>query len=275
VKAVRELLTDNVPALRQKWELGRGEQRLVAACMQRLGLRYFVSSPGPEPAAGTVTQDAAATWRHATYGVLPGTGRAGADREDTYLTRLPGPQRARYSSRLLGTRGQLAAMKLPGGGTVTYGTGGCLGAARRHLFGSVAAFARDSYLPQVMDARFGSYLASYRPYLAALAGWRRCMSSAGHRFATPAAAIEATDALAARQGTSARRLASVQRAAARADVACNRRSGLRLSRHFGLATWLHTLPGKLLTQLWSTYQTRQQAVHLARREVTTGSGRSP
>jgi hypothetical protein len=274
MRAARELLTEDVPGLRQKWELGRGEQRLVAACMRRLGLRYFAPSPGPQPAAATVTQDAAAPRRHATYGVVPGTGQAGADREDTYLTRLPGPQRARYSTALLGTRRQLAAMKMPGGGTVTYGTGGCLSAARRQLFGSVAAFARDSYLPQVMDAQFGSFLASYRPYLAALRGWQRCMSSAGHRYATPAAAIEAIDALAARPGTRPGRLASAQRAAARADVACNRRTGLRLSRHVGLSVWVQSLSGKTLAQLWSVYRTRQRAVRAAVREVITGPTRS-
>ena len=70
-------------------------------------------------------------------------------------------------------------MPIPGGGTVSYGTGGCLSTARRHLFGSLPAFILDTYLPQLADLRFGSYLASYLPYTAALRGWRQCMAAPG------------------------------------------------------------------------------------------------
>jgi hypothetical protein len=266
IAAAQRLLTDDVAALRQKWELNLGQQRSVAGCMHRLGYRYLVPSPGPQPRASIVTADVAGPPGRASYRVPLHAGGRRADAEDGYLRRLPAPQRARYSAALLGTRGEEAAMRIPGGGTVTYGTGGCLGAARRQQFGSLPAFVLDSYLPQVAGQQFGSYLAGYRPYTLALSRWRRCMASAGHRFTSPAAALESVEALAARGQTSARALAADQRAVAGADAACGERSGLRHRRHDGLLAWLHTQPSAALTQLRSVYLTRQRAVAAAKRD---------
>ncbi len=264
IAAAARLLTDDASALRQQRELNLAQQRSMAGCMQRLGYRYLSPSPARPPTAAIVTADvAAARTRHLRGAAAPG--RPGTDPEDAYLRQLPGPQRARYSAALLGSQSQLATTPIPGGGTVSYGTGGCLGTARRQLFGSLPAFILDSYLPQVADLRFGSYLASYRLYTAALRGWRQCMAAAGQHFTSPAAALKSVEALAARSMTTARSLAADQRAVAGADAACGARTGLRRRRHDGLLYWLHTLPSTTLTQLRSVYLTRQRAVAAAQR----------
>ncbi len=265
IAAAVRLLTDNTATLHQKWEIDVAQQRFTDGCMHRLGYRYLAPMPGRPPTAAIVTADVAGRPAHASYEVPLHPGGLGTGPEDAYLRRLPGPRRARYSAALLGTRNQLAAMTIPGGGTVSYGTGGCLSAARRHLFGSLPAFVLDTYLPQLADLRFGSYLASYLPYTAALRGWRQCMAATGKHFTSPAAAQESVEALAARRMTTARELAAYQRATAGADAACGARSRLRRHRHDGLLAWLRTLPSTTLTQLKSVDLTRQHALTIALR----------
>jgi hypothetical protein len=263
IASAARLLTDDVGTLRQQWEFNLAQQQSIADCMNRLGYRYLAPSPSSPPTAAIVTADVAGRPGHASYGVPLHPGGPGTDPEDAYLRRMPGPQRARYNAALLGTQNQMATMTIPGGGTVRYGTGGCLGSARRRLFGSLPAFVLDSYLPQFADMRFDSYLASYPPYTTALRGWRQCMATAGLRFASPTVALESVEALAARGATTARMLAADQWAVAGADAACGARSGLRRHRHDGLLAWLHTLPSATLTQLRSVYLTRQRAVTAA------------
>jgi hypothetical protein len=221
-----------------------------------------------------VTDDAAGPRRPATYGVPPDTaGGPGRDREDAYIRRLPGPQRARYNAALLGAADAQAEMSLPGGGTITYGTGGCLGDARRQLFGSVLAFVRDAYIPQVIKLQFGSYLTRYRPYTSALRRWQQCMASAGRRYASPESAMGAIEALASAKGTTAPALEAAQRAVAGADATCDGRSGLRLRRHDGLIVYVHMLPGRTLAGLRAIYLTRREALRAALRELGISSGR--
>ncbi|HET9895391.1 MAG TPA: hypothetical protein VFQ44_10695 [Streptosporangiaceae bacterium] len=265
ITAATQLLTDDARALRQKWEINRAQQRSIASCMHRLGYRYLALRPGRLPTAAIVTADVAGRSRYATYGVPLHQGGPRTDPEDAYLQQLPSLQRARYGAVLLGTKDQLATITIPWGGTVTYGTGGCLGAARRRLFGSLPAFVLDSYLPQFADMRFDSYLASSRPYMVALRGWRQCMATTGKHFASPAAAVESVEMLAARRATTARALAADQRAVAGADAACGARSGLRRDRRDGLLAWLRTQPSAMLERLRAVYLTRQRAVSIALR----------
>ncbi len=98
------------------------------------------------------------------------------------------------------------------------------------------------------------------------------MATAGLRFTSPAAALKSVEALAARNGTTARSLAAYQRAVAGAVAACGARSGLRRHRHDRLLAWLHTLPSATLTQLRSVYLTRQRAVAPALRGQGAAAG---
>jgi hypothetical protein len=157
---------------------------------------------------------------------------------------------------------------MPGGGIVTYGTGGCISSARRQLFGTVLAAMRDAYLPQVIGQGLGPYLSQDRPYLAALRGWQRCMAAAQHPLASPAAAVVAVQVLAAARGTTARQLRDAQRSIAGADARCGRDTGLRARYRAGLNHYIHALPGRVLAQLRETYLVQLGAVRAAARPST-------
>lgn len=259
--AATALLTSDVASLRQRWYLFSAEQLLDALCMHRLGLRYLITSPGPEPITSTITEDAVGSGHPATYGVTP-IPAGYRPPEDRYVYSLPGPVRARYVTALEGPARARGTLRLPDGQAGTYPTGGCVAAARRELYGSVRAALADPLVPQAMTRLFGVFLSSYHPYLAALHAWHQCMTAAGWHFATPQAAIESIQTLALR-GVSRAELARRQAAVASADVTCNARTGLRTRTSEARTTFVAQQPRQLLQELQGIYVTRQRAMRMA------------
>jgi len=256
--AAEALLADDVSVLRQNWYLFRAQEQDIGRCMRALGLSYPVLNAGPEPGVHTVTEDTAGHGTPATYGVLPqGRGAAG----DPAGSSKPG-----YDDALMGSK--FVRSTLPGGTVATYATNGCLSSARRNLFGSVLAFVWDSYIPQSVGLEFDAYLATDRPYLSALSGWRRCMASAGWGFTSPQSAMASIQDLASGKGITPQKLKTRQTLVAGADVACDSASHLRLRRHEELTAYVHKLPGQTLAELQGIYVTRQKAVHTALRELS-------
>lgn len=257
--AAETLLTDDVSALRQNWYIFRAQEQDIGRCMRILGFSYPATNAGPEPSIHTVTEDTAGHGAPATYGVLPqGSGAA----------RGPaGSSKPSYADALIGTK--FVKSTLPGGTVATYATNGCVSGARRHLFGSVLAFVWDSYIPQDVGLKFDAYLATDRPYMSALSGWQRCMSSAGWEFTSPQSAIASIQNLASGKGITQQKLETRQTSVADADVACDRASHLRLRRHEALAAYVHRLPGQTLAELQNIYLTRQKAARAARHELSS------
>jgi hypothetical protein len=274
------LLTSSVTSLRQGWDIGRAQQQLVARCMNDRGLRYYVSSLGPQPSAGTVTVAAVGKGRPHTYGVGlqpadgdgPGTGpgrRPGSDlpREDAYVASLPKAARTRYAEAFGGST-LPGTLTLPGGMRIGYATAGCLGQARRDLFGSVRAAMEDTYVPEDLGHMFAAFLPHNQPYESALRGWQGCMAKAGWDAVSPQAAIQAVEALAGRPGTTAAALNRRQIAEASADVSCDAGSHLRARTQAALAAFLRGQPGGVIALLQRTYQARQRATRVALRDLS-------
>ncbi len=271
--AAEAVLTTTASALRQEWYLFRAQQQRVAQCMHSHGLRYFVASAGPEPAAGTTTVWVAGRGRNASYDVTVAASRATTTRpEDQYVTQLPTAQRSRYTGVLGGSPDLLATLRLPSGLAVRYQTGGCVGGARAALFGSVRAAMQDALMPEDVDNKFYASLAGQQPYLSAVHAWQRCMAAAGWHFMTPQASIAAIQTLATAKGTSPGELRAREAAVAGADVACDGRAHLRMRTTEALAAFVRTLPGPVLSQLRNVYLTRQQAAAAARRDLPRRPG---
>jgi len=268
------LLTTTPASLRQKWWLFRAEQQLDAQCMQNLGFKYLVTSPGLQPSANALTADAIDLGHPASYGVsvLP-TAKSGRAAEDQYVSSLRGPLQARYDNSLEGSPSALAPLRLPSGADGSYSTGGCIGSVRKELYGSVRAAFEDSLFPQDVTNLFMRFLTSSRPYASALGAWQKCMASDGLKFASPDAAIASIQALAATPGTSASGLTRRETMVASTDAACDARTHLRALKSAERIKFVQQLPESLVSQLQGIYVTHQEAVNNALRAMDTTPGR--
>jgi hypothetical protein len=262
--AARSVLTTSAASLREGWYIYRAEQRLVVGCMKNLGARYIIASAGPEPPAQATTASVVGNSHPATYGVsVAGAQRSAEPAEDRYVAGLPPTRRARYTEALNGSPHAVGTLTLPGHLNAGYETGGCVGAARRALFGSVRMQALDALFPQDVDHSFAAFLAGRRAYLSALRGWQHCMAATGSHLASPQAAIQAIEALAAKKGTSRAELSTRQTQVAGADAVCNTQSGLRMRMADALAEFVRMLPHSELLQLQRIYISHREAVRTA------------
>jgi hypothetical protein len=263
------VLTSDATALRQRWRLFNTQQVLDQRCMQKLGLRYLITSAGPEPPAGISTADVLAPGSPAGYGVIPKAGDAtpGTPAQDRYVRSLPSAERARYVTALNGQADQLAALTLPSGEKGTYATGGCSAQTQERLYGSVRAAFEDVLVPQDVNLLFTNYLTHDRHHHAALARWQHCMAGNGHRAQTPTALIQSLQSK-ADQGMSPATLDREQRAAAAADRRCDARSGLRATLAARRAAFLRQQPATTLSRLEGVWRHRQQALRRAAWYVT-------
>lgn len=262
--AAVDMLTTSAVSLRQGWYLSRAQQQLVSRCMDRLGLRYLVSNPGPEPAIQATTSQVLGVRLPATYGVsLGGAGSTSLPAEDRYTEELPKAELSSYIEALSGPPRMSGTLVLPSGVTFAYETGGCVGDGRRTLFGSVAAALADALVPQDIGNTFLASLAKNAAYGAARQSWQRCMAAAGWHYASPQASIMAIQDLAADAGTKPATLSAQQSRVASADVACDGRSHLRATMASALAAFVRALPHPELVQLQRVYLDRQHAVQTA------------
>ncbi len=273
------VLTTDVRTLRDGWRLFSAQQRLVAECMHSHGLQYLVTDPGPEPTAGTVTAEAIGGGRPATYGIAAelsaqGNGGNTIPAQDQYVRHLPLAQQGRYEQALGGSPNALQTLRLASGIEVQYRTGGCVGQARRRLFGSVETALRDSMVPQDVGQTFDTFLLSEATYHSALSSWQRCMAGAGWSYTNPRAAIKALGSLSA-QGTSLKRLSARETVVAMADSRCDKRSHLRDTRRLELTKFLRQQPNSLIQQLLRVDEARRRAVQVAVRVLAGAPVSSP
>jgi hypothetical protein len=257
------VLTNDATAKRQRWRLFNAQQLLDQRCMRKLGLRYLITSAGPEPSAGVTTADVLGSGSSTNYGVsLKGGGGSGEPAQDQYVRSLPSAERDRYVTALNGPADQAAPLTLPSGDKGSYATGGCTARTQAHLYGSVRAAFEDVLVPQDVNMLFDAYLAHDRPYQAALGRWQRCMSRDGRKAQSPAALIQSLKARAA-QGMSPASLDRDQRREATADRRCDAESGLRATLAAQREAFLQQQPQTTLSRLEGVWQLRQQALRRA------------
>jgi hypothetical protein len=266
------VLTHDATTLRQRWRLFNAQQLLDQRCMRGLGLRYVVTSAGPEPPSGVTTADVLGSSPSSGYGVsLKKGGVLSEPAQDRYVRSLPAAEQDRYVTALNGPTDQAAPLTLPSGDEGFYATGGCTARTQAYLYGSVRAAFEDLLVPQDVNGLFNSYLAQDRRYGTALGQWQRCMVTYGSTAQTPAALIQSLKAESAR-GMSPAALDRHQRAAVTADRRCDARSGLRATLSARRAAFLRQQPRTTLTRLEDVWQIRQQAL---RRAASAGASSSP
>ncbi|MER5216171.1 hypothetical protein ABT063_37975 [Streptomyces sp. NPDC002838] len=258
------VLTNDATTLRQRWRLFNAQQLLDQRCMRKLGLRYLITSAGPEPPSGVTTADVLGSGSSPGYGVplKKGGGVSGEPAQDQYVRSLPSAEQDRYVTALNGPADQAAPLTLPSGDKGSYATGGCTARTQAHLYGSVRAAFEDVLVPQDVNELFNSYLAHDRQYQTALGRWQRCMVTDGRKAQTPAALIQSLKAKAA-QGMSPASLDRHQRAAATADRRCDAKSGLRATLAARREAFLRQQPQTTLSRLEGVWQLRQQALRRA------------
>lgn len=256
------VLTSDATTLRQRWRLFNAQQVLDQRCMRELGLRYLITSAGPEPSAGVTTADVLGSGSSPGYGVSAKAGDPGVPAQDQYVRSLSPAERDRYVTSLSGPADRMAPLTLPSGEKGAYATGGCTARTQTRLYGSVRAAFEDVLVPQDVNTRFDNYLAHDRHHRAALDRWRRCMARDGRKAQTPAALIQSLQDKAA-QGTSPASLDREQRAAATADRRCDAESGLRDTLAARREAFLRQQPGTTPARLEGVWQLRQQALRRA------------
>ncbi len=243
------MIAQDATTLRWSWLVGRAEFRLVARCMTSQGFTYAVPPSDPEPGPATMTVDALGSGGPPGYGVFPPHGQPSGT----------GTDQPSYQRALDGRLKAPAAMTLPDGGTIGYQTGGCTGAARASLFGSVRTYVASAYVPQVIRNDFDAFLTTDGPYTTALKVWRSCMAGRHRSFDAPAAAISSLETA----RLDAVSLGQRQAAIAGADRDCDSRSHLRARRGEALTRFTAGLPGQDLAELDEIQAGRQRAGHVA------------
>lgn len=183
-------------------EVANAYEVLVQRCMQSKGLVYFphfvtaadVSPPQQVPGVpgATISLAVRETGGYGFYSQVvqasanPGS-RQGPDQEETYADSLTGAAGRRYRLALDGPDSQRINVTLPGGATASLQTGGCVGAASRQLYGSVANSAQVATGYSLLYDDLYNAVVSDPKFTAVVARWSSCMSGRGLKYSTPTA----------------------------------------------------------------------------------------
>lgn len=210
--------------------LDEAENRLTARCMDQAGMTYpQVPAPrddrpmigllrGAEPLRAEVVREHGYPNRWMTRTRVPKKGPV-----ETYADSLPPDTRERFYHVLRGKDGNDVRVVLPGDFEVAASSSGCVGSARRRLYGSVENYLTVYYIPELVQ-RQASAADEDPDVRAAYAAFARCMATKDYDTATPADAV----ALAATYYPDGRRgrAGTDERTLALADAECQ--TGVRL-----------------------------------------------
>lgn len=176
-------------------------ETLVERCMQAKGLTYypiFDSSastttlaalvPGvPQASIGLIGRQANG------YGFYAGAVQRAAhpgtqnqlDLEDKYIASLPAEDGRRYLLALRGPLGMTVSVTIPGAGTAQIEAGGCVAAARRQVYGSLANFLLATTGWSQMTGQLYSAVEADPAFSAVIARWSTCMTAHGYKYPSP------------------------------------------------------------------------------------------
>ncbi|MCQ9129543.1 hypothetical protein KMS84_01725 [Streptomyces sp. IBSBF 2807] len=210
------------------------EEHLVTRCMTAHGFRFWDGqrlSLAERRPLGYVQDDV--RWAR-TYGygsrILAKEDRARLTNPNLlYRKTLSADRQRAYDVAMDGGReAEVLSAAAPTGGTITKQSGGCTAAAEKALYGDPAAwFAADTTVSNLRPLYVDKLLKD-GGFTRAVRAWSRCMRDAGHPYADPAAARQATREHSARQSPAeeARSFAAETRVAV-ADATCARTVSLR------------------------------------------------
>ncbi len=176
--------------------LDEAENRLTAQCMNGAGLDYPpVPTPHDDrPMAGLLrgepplTVDEVRAHGYPDRWLNPAPPPPAEGPVEKYANSLPADARARFFHVLTGEGGNDVKVTLPGDFHVAASSEGCVGSARRQLYGSVANFLTVYYLPELAQRQAAA--AEQDPDVHAVyTAFAQCMAAKGYQTATPAEAV--------------------------------------------------------------------------------------
>jgi len=175
--------------------LDEAESRLIGQCMNQAGLAYpQVPVPhddrqvtgllkGPAPLRAEVVREHGYPDKWMNSAQVPEKGPV-----ETYADSLPADAKEHFYYVLRGEGGNDVRISLPGDFEVAASSSGCVGRARRQLYGSVDNYLTVFYLPELVQRRTSA--ADEDPDVrVAYVAFAHCMSTKGYRTATPADAV--------------------------------------------------------------------------------------
>lgn len=191
---------ENITAFRelmyQPVQFDQAEHRLVGECMTELGLPYPDRSEirASEPATGLLRAPAPLSVDDARASGYPATLMRDPERPamapvDVFAQSLPPDARERYYQALRGDGPHDVRVTLPDGFEVGASSMGCVGSARRQIYGSVKNYLTIVYLPELAQRHILEVVDdptvhnSFQVYA-------RCMIGHDYQVGTPQDAVE-------------------------------------------------------------------------------------
>lgn len=259
---------------RERQALHTADERLVADCMRRRGLRY---TPQPLATGGTDPQDVN------PYGLLTSVQarRDGYGITSAWLAVRPpdDPNRdrarePRWSRALLGTKSHEVRIHLPGGAEFFYNSDACVTQARQALYG--ADYDRLSSTYQVLSNQVVTAVRKNPRYLRAQHQWALCMRAAGvaaKSLDDPRDLVEQRLRRAAAQPARLRDVAGYELKVSGQDADCQRTTGLAHTVAEAQAHAETTVAGVRTADLARLHDLRSAAVRRATAPPTPGGTR--
>lgn len=201
------------------------EETHVASCMRDKGFEYRVVPPPPdERIVRPYGNDDVEHAQRRGYN-LPATGAPAAadgdgagpmDANATYVRSLAPARQAEFQAALTGpTDAPTGSVVLADGTEVGFTLTGCVGDARKRLYGNADRYLTLATFVENLETEIGNRVFGDAKYVAALGRWRTCMREQGVDVRTPAAALEVAAKEPARE-----------KAIAVLDARCSRKSAL-------------------------------------------------
>lgn len=196
-RATAEIITAFHELMYRPVQLDHAEDHLVGECMTELGLHYPTNHPeirASEPATGLLRTPAPLSLDDARASGYPATLMRDPERPpvapvDAVAQSLPPDARKRYYQALLGDDPHDVRVTLPDGFEVGTSSMGCVGVARRQIYGSVQNYLTIVYLPELAQHHVSVVVDDLvmRDVLQTYAG---CMTGHGYQVGTPQDAVE-------------------------------------------------------------------------------------
>ncbi|MFJ6759395.1 hypothetical protein ACIQNK_30800 [Streptomyces sp. NPDC091273] len=213
------------------WEtLEHAEALLIGPCMKGKGFRYTAVPPAEQPPRqpdfpyGIDDTEFARTHGFGTDLDRELLSRAEKDPNRVYFQGLDASQRAAYSVALTGTERQRITVTLPSGFRLATNDSGCLAEARRRLYGDYPAWFKAARTVENLKTVYQSRALEDPAYAAAVKDWSACM--AGHDWTVKDPQELRVKASAAARDVPTENELARERAAAEAEAACVRTTGL-------------------------------------------------
>ncbi|HEX9515311.1 MAG TPA: hypothetical protein VF940_03950 [Streptosporangiaceae bacterium] len=106
-------------------------------------------------------------------------------REDKYIASLPAKARQRYLLALRGPLNRTVTVAIPGEGTGQIAAGGCLAAARRQVYGSLANFLLAVEGWTGIQGQLNAAVQADPAFPPVIAKWSACMAAHGYKYRSP------------------------------------------------------------------------------------------